>query len=187
VRDNVYIALSRKRTVSISYSTAGRRVTVRAQSPGYVPPVPKPTVSERRESQRARRHPSAPVRVTAGPEVQPRAGQTTNVGPPRVDYFVTFRARIDGGAYAFRLRGPGGSGCRGRVDLIVRTERAPDSRRGRIYNTFLRPPDGRGPVDNTDGPTPGTWCAGRYRVDASFVDGGRRFAPFGSAVFVVRP
>ncbi|MEA2466298.1 MAG: hypothetical protein QOJ57_424 [Thermoleophilaceae bacterium] len=187
VRDNVYLALSAKPTLAVSYRTPdGRRVTVRAWSPGYVPPVPQPSAAERRESERARRHPSAPVRVTAGPEFQARSGARTNVGTRREDYFVTFRARIDRGAYAFRLRGPGGAGCRSRLDLIVRTERAPDSRRGRIYSTFLRPPDGRGPVHNTDGPTPGKWCPGRYRVDVSFVDRGRRFPAFGSARFVVR-
>jgi hypothetical protein len=151
-----------------------------------VPPVPPPSAQERRESERARRHPSKRVRVTAGPEVQPRAGPRTNVGGRRVGYFVTFRARIDRGAYAFRLRGPGGKGCSGRVDLIVRTERAPHSRRGRIYFTSLQPPDGRGPVDNTDAPTRYAWCPGRYRVDVSFVDRGTRFAPFGTGRFVVR-
>jgi hypothetical protein len=186
VRDNVYLALSREPTVSVSYEAPrGGRVTVRAWTPGYTPPVPEPSAAQRRESERARRHPSAPVRVSAGPETRV-VGARRNVGTRREDYFVTFRARIDRGAYAFRLRGPGGGGCRGRLDLIVRTEPAPDSRRGRLYSTFLRPPDGRGPVDDTDGPTPGVWCPGRYRVDVSFVDRGRRFPPFGTGRFAVR-
>jgi hypothetical protein len=186
VRDNAYIAFSRKPTVSVSYATAAGRITVRAWSPGYIPPVPPPTAQERRESERARRDPSKRVRVTVGPEIGPRSGAPANVGTTREDYFVMFRARIDRGAYAFRLRGPGGDRCSGRLDLIVRTEHARDSRRGRIYATQLRPPDGRGPVDNTDGPTPFAWCPGRYRVDVSFVDGGTRYPPFGAGRFVVR-
>ncbi len=185
VRDNVYIGLSDKQTVSVTYDGPDGRTSVRAWSPGYTPPPPRPTAAERAQSERARQHPSRHVRVSVLAQ-RPPPGARRNVGPLNFDFSVMFRARVDYGTYAFRLRGPGGRACADRLDLIVRTERAPRSRRGRVYSAQLSPPDGRGQATVSDAGSKARWCPGRYRVDASLVDRGRRFSPFGTAYFVAR-
>ena len=32
----------------------------------------------------------------------------------------------------------------------------------------------------------GPWCKGTYKVDVAWVSGGKRYAPFGTATFIVR-
>jgi hypothetical protein len=111
----------------------------------------------------------------------------SNVGGRRTLYYVTWRARITGGAYAYRLRGPAGRGCRSRQSHWLGNQRHKYSRRGHILSVTLSPPGKlyrRSGV--TDGPTPQAWCPGTDKVDIAWVGHGRRYPPFATATFVVR-
>jgi hypothetical protein len=172
VHDNVYLGYSHHSTAEVSYGD----VKAEALSPGARPKLPPQSAAERRAERKARTNPSATRPVKVIPVLPQR-------GPSRTWYSISWRARLNGGAYALRIRGPG---CAGAKTGWLEPQRLHYSRRGHILGLDVAPPGklAKGPL--VDRPTDHAWCRGTYKVDVAWADHGRRYPPFGTGTFVVR-
>ena len=130
---------------------------------------PRP-VRESAASKRARRNPSKPMRVT----VTPHAGHIHRRFTVRYKVPITV-GPSDG--YTYDLTGPTGRGC------VGGKARSPNGSWFKNYRDMVR---GRTDEFLLSPGRKADWCRGTYRVSVRFVSRGKRYAPFGSASFVVR-